>query len=144
MKKIRLIAVLAIMAALLIPGAVNAAGTFYCSTSVTTGGTGTLADPWACSDDTQLQSVIDDQICAVYSGGDLYQLFPASYRYHVVTYYSLDDCRVTATYDYAGYPPSTGVEVATPYIVGGVALLGAGLVAAGLLIRRKRTTVEAV
>jgi hypothetical protein len=140
MKKFRLIAVLAIMAALVIPGAVNAAGTFYCSSSVTTGGTGTLTDPWACSDNTQLQSVIDDQICAVYNGGDLYQLFPASYRYHVVTYYSADDCRVTATYDYAGYPPSTGVEIATPYIVGGVALLGAGLVAAGLFIRRKKAS----
>ncbi len=143
MKKLRLIAILAIMAALLIPGAVNAAGTFYCSTSVTTGGTGTLTDPWACSDDTQLQSVIDDQICAIYSGGDLYQLFPASYRYHVVTFYSADDCRVTATYDYAGYPPSTGVGIGTPYVVGGIALLGAGLVAAGLLLRRKRATAAA-
>lgn len=143
MKKLRLIAVLAIMAAMLIPVAVTAAGTFYCSSSVTIGGTGTLTDPWACSDATQLQSVIDDQICAIYNGGDLYQLFPASYRYHVVTFYSLDDCRVTATYDYAGYPPSTGVEIGTPYIVGGVALLGAGLVAAGLLIRRKRAAEAA-
>jgi hypothetical protein len=140
MKKIRLIAILAIMISLLIPGAVNAAGTFYCSTSVVAGGTGTLADPWACSDATQLQSVIDDEICDVYSGGDLYQIFPASYRYHVITWYSVDDCRVTASYDYAGYPPSTGVEIGTPYIVGGVALLGAGLVATGLLIRRKRAT----
>jgi len=143
MKKYRLIAALAIMIALLIPGVVTAAGTFYCSSSVTTGGTGTLTDPWACSDDTQLQSVIDDQICDIYNGGDLYQLFPASYRYHVITWYSMDDCRVTATYDYAGYPPSTGIEVGTPYIVGGVALLGAGLVAAGLLIRRKRATTAA-
>ena len=140
MKKYRIIAILAIMIALLIPGAVNAAGTFYCSTSVTVGGSGTLADPWACSDDTQLQSVIDDQICDVYNGGDLYQIFPASYRYHVITWYSVDDCRVTASFDYAGYPPSTGVEIGTPYIVGGVALLGAGLVAAGLLIRRRKAT----
>ena len=140
MKKFRLIAILAIMIALLIPGAVNAAGTFYCSASVVAGGTGTLADPWACSDAIQLQTVIDDEICDVYSGGDLYQIFPASYRYHVVTWYSVDDCRVTASYDYAGYPPSTGVEIGAPYIVGGVALLGAGLVAAGLLIRRKRAT----
>lgn len=143
MKKYRIIAVLAIMIALLIPGAVNAAGTFYCSTSVAVGGSGTLIDPWACSDATQLQSVVDDQICAIYSGGDLYQIFPASYRYHVVTWYSVDDCRITASYDYAGYPPSTGLEIGTPFIVGGVALLGAGLVTAGLLIRRRRATTAA-
>jgi len=138
MKKMRLIAILAILIALVIPLSASAAGTFYCSTSVTIGGSGTLTDPWACSDDTQLDSVINDQICDIYNGGDLYQIFPSSYRYHVVTYYSSVDCRVTATYDYAGYPPSTGVEVPTPIIVGGVALVGAGLVAAGLLIRRRK------
>ena len=63
-----------------------------------------------------------------------------NYKNFKYTWYSVDDCRVTASYDYAGYPPSTGVEIGTPYIVGGVALLGAGLVAAGLLIRRKRAT----
>ena len=146
MKKLRtilVIAIFAVMALGVIPTAVDAAGTFYCSTSVTTGGSGTLVDPWACSDDTQLQSVIDEQICAVYSGGDLYQLFPSSYRYHVVTWFSADDCRVTASYDYAGYPPSTGAEVPTPIIVGGVAILGAGLVAAGYIIIRRRKQVTA-
>lgn len=139
MKKFRILAIFAILVAIIIPTTVSAAGTFYCSSTVTTGGTGTLSDPWACSDATQLDSVINDQVCDIYSGGDLYQLFPNSYRYHVVTYYSVTDCRVTATYDYAGYPPYTGVNIATPYIVGIVALAGAGLVAAGFFIRRKRT-----
>jgi hypothetical protein len=139
MKKFRILAIFAILVAVIIPTAVSAAGTFYCSSTVTAGGTGTLSDPWACSDATQLDSVINDQVCDIYSGGDLYQLFPNSYRYHVVTYYSVTDCRVTATYDYAGYPPYTGVNIATPYIVGIVALAGAGLVAAGFFIRRKRT-----
>jgi hypothetical protein len=143
MKKLRILTILAILIAVLIPVAVSAAGTFYCSSSVTSGGTGTLADPWACSDATQLDSVINDQICDVYSGGDLYQIFPSSYRYHVVTWYSVDDCRVTATYDYAGYPPSTGVDVPTPYIVGAIALVGMGLVAAGFIIIRRRKLVEA-
>ncbi|NQS91363.1 MAG: hypothetical protein HQ574_03055 [Chloroflexi bacterium] len=138
MKKFRVLAIFAILVAIMIPSAVSAAGTFYCSSTVTTGGTGTLTDPWACSDATQLDSVINDQVCDIYSGGDLYQLFPDSYRYHVVTYYSVTDCRVTATYDYAGYPPYTGVNIATPYIIGIVALAGAGLVAAGFFIRRKR------
>ena len=142
MKKLRLLAILAILIAVMIPVAVSAAGTFYCSSSVITGGTGTLTDPWACSDATQLDSVISDQICDVYSGGDLYQIFPSSYRYHVVTWYSTTDCRVTATYDYAGYPPSTGPDVPTPYIVGAVALVGAGLVAAGFIIIRRRKLAE--
>ena len=142
MKKLRLVAILAILIAVMIPVAVSAAGTFYCSTSVATGGTGTLIDPWACSDATQLDSVISDQICDVYTGGDLYQVFPSSYRYHVVTWYSVDDCRVTATYDYAGYPPSTGPDVPTPYIVGAVALVGVGLVAAGYVIIRRRKFAE--
>ena len=142
MKKLRLIVILAILIAVMIPAAASAAGTFYCSSSVTTGGTGTLEDPWACSDAPQLDSVINDQICAVYNGGDLYQIFPSSYRYHVVSWYSLDDCRVTATYDYAGYPPSTGPDVPTPYLVGAVALFGAGLVAAGFIIIRRRKLAE--
>ncbi len=144
MKKLRnilLIAVFAVMVVGMVPTAVNAAGTFYCSTSVTTGGTGTLSDPWACSDATQLDTVINDQICDLYSGGDLYQLFPNSYRYHVVSWYSITDCRVTATYDYAGYPPSTGVDLATPYVIGIVALVGVGLVATGYVILRRRKQV---
>jgi hypothetical protein len=142
MKKKNIVAILAILIAVLIPITVSAAGTFYCSSSVTTGGTGTLTDPWACSDDTQLASVINDQICDIYSGGDLYQIFPGSYRLHVVTWYAVDDCRVTATYDYAGYPPSTGVDLPTPYIVGAAALVGAGLIAAGYFIIRRRRLVE--
>jgi hypothetical protein len=146
MKKLRnilLIAIFAVMVVGTVPSAVNAAGTFYCSTTVTTGGTGTLTDPWACSDATQLDTVINDQICDLYSGGDLYQLFPSSYRYHVVTWFSATDCRVTATYDYAGYPPSTGVDVPTPYIVGAAALVGVGLIAAGYVIIRRRNQVTA-
>jgi len=146
MKKLRnilLIAIFAVMVVGMVPSAANAAGTFYCSTSVTTGGTGTLDDPWACSDDTQLASVVDDQVCDIYSGGDLYQLFPDSYRYHVVTWYSATDCRVTASYDYAGYPPYTGVDLATPYVIGIVALVGVGLVAAGYIIIRRRKQVVA-
>lgn len=138
MKKLRFVALLAILIAVIIPLSVSAAGTFYCSTSVTTGGSGTLADPWACSDDTQLDEVVNDQICAIYNGGDLYQIFPSSYRYLVVTYYSSVDCRVTATYDYAGYPPSTGVDIPTPYLVGGAALVGVGLVAVGFYFRRRK------
>jgi len=141
MKKLRILAIFAILIAVMIPVAVSAAGVFYCSTSITVGGTGTQGDPWACSDDTQLDTVINDEVCDIYSGGTLYQIFPDSYRYHEVTWYSDTDCRVTSTVDYVGYPPSTGVDLPTPYIVGAVAVVGAGLLAVGLVIRRKRVAV---
>jgi len=96
MKKIRILAIFAVLVAILIPLTVSAAGVFYCSTSVTTGGTGSISDPWACSTAAQLDTVINDNICDIYSGGYLYQVYPDSYRYHVVTWYSVDDCRVTS------------------------------------------------
>ena len=141
MKKLRIIAILAILIAILIPVTVSAAGVFYCSTSITVGGTGSYTDPWACSDDAQLDTVINDYICDTHGGGYLYQIFPDSYRYHVITWYSDVDCRVTATTDYAGYPPSTGVDLPIPLVVGGIAVLGAGLGTAGILLRRKKAAV---
>jgi hypothetical protein len=36
-----------------------------------------------------------------------------------------------------GLPPGTGIDLPTPVIVGGLALIGAGLLAAGVLVRRR-------
>ncbi len=141
MKKFRMIAILAVLLAVLIPGTVSAAGVFYCSTTDATGGVGSIDDPWACTDAAELAIVINDQICDIYSGGYLYEVFPTSYRYHVVTWYSVDDCRVTSSVDYAGIPPYTGVELPTPYIVGGAVVLGAGLLVAGIMLRKKKTVL---
>ena len=141
MKKFRIFLLLAVVVAVLIPISASAGGTFYCDTGVTSGGKGTFARPWACSTDDQLEHVVDDLICGDYYGGSLYQYFDDdhSYRYMVITWYDDDDCRVTYTADYAGYPPYSGVEVPTPYIVGAVALVGAGMLVAGLIWRQKRT-----
>jgi hypothetical protein len=38
---------------------------------------------------------------------------------------------------YDGLPPGTGIDLPAPIIVGGLALIGAGLLAAGLLVRRQ-------
>lgn len=51
----------------------------------------------------------------------------------------LDDqgnCPVTGKWQ-RGLPPNTGIDLPAPVIVGGLALIGAGLVAAGLLVRRR-------
>jgi len=138
MKKFRIFLLMAVLIAVLIPITASAGGVFYCSTSVSSGGSGTYGRPWACSTDDQLDYVIDDVICEDYYGGYLYRIFPDSYRYMVITWYNYVDCRVTYTADYAGYPPYSGVEVPTPYIIGAVALVGAGMLAAGLIWRKKR------
>jgi hypothetical protein len=36
-----------------------------------------------------------------------------------------------------GLPPGTGIDLPTPFIVGGLAAIGAGLLAAGVLVRRR-------
>jgi hypothetical protein len=38
---------------------------------------------------------------------------------------------------YPGLPPGTGIDLPAPLIVGGLALIGAGLLAAGVLVRRQ-------
>lgn len=141
MKKFRILAILAVLIAVLIPVAVSAGGVFYCSTSVTSGGDGSYYNPWACSTEGQLDYVINDMICDTYYGGYLYQTFTDSYRYNVITWYSADDCRVTYSADYAGYPPYTGVEVPVPIIIGAVALVGTGMLVAGIALRRKKNAV---
>jgi hypothetical protein len=40
-----------------------------------------------------------------------------------------------------GLPPGTGIELPAPVIVAGLALLGAALLAAGMLVRRRTTAV---
>lgn len=38
---------------------------------------------------------------------------------------------------FEGLPPGTGIDLPTPVIVGGLAVIGAGLLAAGVLVRRR-------
>jgi hypothetical protein len=45
------------------------------------------------------------------------------------------NCPITSDWQ-NGLPPKTGIDLPVPFIVGGLALLGAGLLAAGLLVRR--------
>jgi hypothetical protein len=38
---------------------------------------------------------------------------------------------------YDGLPPGTGIDLPAPVIIGGLALMGGGLLAAGVLVRRR-------
>lgn len=111
---------------------------YYCSATRTSGGSGTYYDPWACSTQPQLDSVINT-VCRL-GGGTLYQIFTGYYVIHYV-YSSPNGCEVRTDGQYPGYPPNTGPDLPMPFIVGGVVAVGLLLVAAGLVLRRKRIAV---
>ncbi len=138
MKKIRILMIVAVLIAVLIPVAVSAAGVFYCSALISSGGNGSYSFPWACSTEAQLNDIIMNVICFQYDGGHLYRIFSNSYVYYRITPAAATtrQCTVTST-EYPGYPPNTGPDLPLPLILGAAAVLGIVLVGAGLTLRRK-------
>jgi hypothetical protein len=57
--------------------------------------------------------------------------------YRVRTLDDQGNCPITSEGWQRGLPPNTGIDLPVPIIVGGLALIGAGLLAAGLLVRRR-------
>lgn len=108
---------------------------YYCSATRTSGGSGTYYDPWACSTEAQIDTVVNT-ICRL-GGGTLYQIFTGFYVIHYVDY-SPNGCEVRTDGQHPGYPPNTGPDLPTPLIIGGAASVGLLLVGAGLVLRRKR------
>ena len=139
MKKIRILIIAAVLVALLIPASVSAAGVFYCSTLIETGGTGTWADPWACSTQDQFDHIVNDVICRQYGGGHLYEIFTDYYVYYQIEWDG-EDCDVVYTSRYPGYPPDTGVELPMPLILSLAVAGGAALLLVGFILRRKKST----
>jgi len=138
MKKMRILMVAAVLIVLLIPFSVQAAGTFYCSALLASGGHGTYASPWACSTQAQLDTVIYDYICNGYGGGTLYRILATSYVYYRIEWIpGSQTCQITYTAEYPGYPPNTGPELPLPLMIAGGVAVGAILVVAGLTLRRK-------
>lgn len=137
MKKLRVVLVVAVLLALLIPFTVQAAGTFYCDSAVSGGGSGTFGAPWGCSTTQDLDYVINTLICGQYGGGVLYRLFPTSYVYYDIVYTVGAACTVRFTAEYPGRPPRTGVNLPAP-VVASLAVFGALVVGCvGLVLRRK-------
>ncbi len=139
MKKFSLIMAIVIVTALLVPTAVMAGGTFYCTAyGNTTGGNGTFNDPWPCKDSTELKTVTD-RICFEHQGGVLYQMYPNYQVFYRITWLSERECRVSEGTRYPGYPPYTGPDFPTPLVLSAAVAGGAILLAAGMLLRRKTT-----
>ena len=139
MKAVRVyIVAITILAVFMLPMAVSAAGTFYCSALKTSGGTGTYADPWACSNDQQLNDVIYNKVCAYYGGGNLFRIDNGFYDFYTIVKTADGGCAITVQIRYSGYPPNTGINLSTPMVLGLAAGAGALLLAGGLVLRRRR------
>ena len=140
MKKLRITLILAILAALMIPIAVQAAGAFYCSANRTTDGAGTYANPWACSTQEQLDYVIYDLVCQTYHGGVLFRMFPTSYVFYEIAWLGpniQEPCSIVRQIEYPGRPPRTGVEVPAPLIASLAVFAALALGGVGMILRRK-------
>lgn len=143
MNKIRTAIILAVLIGLLIPATVSAAGTFYCSDLIASGGNGTFAYPWACSTEQQFNQVVQ-VICNQYSGGNLYRIFIDSYVFYRIEWITQNNQRVcTIVYqsEYPGYPPNTGPDIPYPLVLGSAMTGGAVLILAGLALRKKRVAL---
>jgi hypothetical protein len=137
MKKLRYVLIVLILLAVLIPFTVQAAGTFYCSSSLSGGGSGTYGNPWGCSTQQELDYVINTLICGQYGGGVLYRLFPTSYVYYDIVYTVGAACSIRFQAEYPGRPPRTGVNLPAP-LVASLAVAGALVIGGvGLVLRRK-------
>jgi len=137
MKKLRVVLVVAVLLALLIPVTVMAAGTFYCDASSSVNGNGAFANPFGCSTQQELDYVINTLICNQYGGGVLYRLFPTSYVYYDIVYTVGAACSIRFTAEYPGRPPRTGVNLPAP-VVASLAVFGALVIGGvGLVLRRK-------
>ncbi|MFM8322079.1 MAG: hypothetical protein ACKOC5_14300 [Chloroflexota bacterium] len=139
MYKMRIALIVALLFALLIPFAVQAAGVFYCNSGRTSGGNGTYADPWACSTTEQFNYIVYNVICPA-GGGWLYEILAGGYNYYRIEWVN-NQCQITYRQNYPGYPPNTGVELPMPLLVGGVAAVGAVLIIGGVALRRKNAAI---
>jgi LPXTG-motif cell wall-anchored protein len=139
MKAVRVyILMITILAVLMLPMAVSAAGTFYCSALKNSGGSGTYADPWACSTQEQLNDVIYNKVCAYYGGGNLFAIYNGFYDYYKIVRTQDGGCTIPVQIRYSGYPPDTGINLSAPMMLGLAAGAGALLLVGGLVIRRRR------
>lgn len=139
-----------LLVSLLMVPALGAAGDFYCSADVLTGGQGTAAEPWACVTVDQFNARVAE-VCRA-GGGTLHFVFTGGY----VTYTVNPDCSVTSNPPNPGTPdsdiiivdvpdpsvpspnepPTAGGDLPLPSLVIVALLAAGGLIAAGLLLRR--------
>ena len=137
MKKFRIVLILMVLLAVLIPSAVFASyDVYYCKDYANGYGDGSYDYPWACSTPTEFDDVVD-KICD-YGGGILYEAVEGGYYRHTIKWYD-DTCKVTSSKFQHGYPPDTGITLPPPFAISAALVLGLSLFAVGLVVYRKRS-----
>jgi hypothetical protein len=150
MKKIQIAVVLVFMLALLIPSAVSATeyNIFYCTYDAKEGGDGSFMDPWRCKTAGELEDVVDEvceQIEVDGGSGILIQRVKKGYWKHDIEWLLLegkddyDNCEITDSIFFKGYPPHTGVSLPPSLVFSGTLAIGLSLFAVGLVVFRKRS-----
>ena len=137
MKKFRIVLILMVLLAVLIPSSVFASyDVYYCSIYADGFGDGSYEYPWACSTEAEFDDAVD-LICD-YGGGILYEEVEGGYYRHTINW-SGKVCEVTSSQYYHGYPPDTGVTLPPPLVISAALVLGLSLFAVGLVVYRKRS-----
>jgi hypothetical protein len=137
MKKFRIVLIVMVLLAVLIPSAVFASyDVYYCSIYADGFGDGSYEYPWACSTEAEFDDAVD-LICD-YGGGILYEEVEGGYYRHTISWYG-KTCEVTSSKYYHGYPPDTGITLPPPFVISAALVLGLSLFAVGLVVYRKRS-----
>ena len=137
MKKVLIAICLILLLSLIATNVLAQTPVYYCSYSVGTGGDGSYAYPWQCTNSTQLSQIVSN-ICASHSSAVLYQIVSNGYYYHTIGTPSGGTCQITSSLFYSGYPPDTGITLPVPLMLSAMVALGVALMGGGYLIYRKR------
>ena len=140
MKKLRILLIVIVFIAVLISVTAYAEGVWYCSTLIAQGGSGTYANPWACSTNQQFDFIVYDVICDRHGGGFLYRIYSGSYVLYEIGFMD-GECDIINQNEFPGTPPDTGVELPMPFVFGAAMVGGAALLLSGLALRRKKTAI---
>lgn len=140
MNKLRTLFFILILVSLLaipiVASAEEAGLTWYCSTTKSSGGDGTQANPFPCMNQQQFHAIVID-LCRVTGPHYLYQLYP---NWYVLWKITTDPACAEQIIEEGSYiPPTTGVNIPTSMIFTLAAFTGFALLGGGLVLRNKRT-----
>jgi hypothetical protein len=140
MRSLRVSLIISVLAILLLPVVVLAAGPFYTSTTGKASGSGSAVDPRRAENATELDSACQDFGKKVDAGATatVYWVLKTgnSINYFKYSVDSSGKCTPVGALN-SGAPPGFGVDLTPPIIVGGLIALGVLLLAVALLLRRR-------
>jgi hypothetical protein len=128
----RILILVSLLTAVLLPAVAYAAGPFYTSTNGRTGGAGTPGDPEKAATIGEVLAICQKH----YGVSDIIYWYNANYDYYCEFVPAPNDC--VAKNCPGGQPPGTGVDLPYPLVIGGLIGLGVLLLGAGWFLRQRR------